>query len=51
MDNLTRYQICHDLITYFTTLIYPKKSQLGLIFRTGGSKYYFYGKMFDKNEC
>ena len=37
MDNLKRYQICHDLITYFATLISPKKSQLGLIFRTGGS--------------
>ena len=37
MDNLKRYQICHDLITYFTTLIFPKKTYLGLIFRTGGS--------------
>ena len=25
MDNLKRYQICHDLITYFATLIFPKK--------------------------
>ena len=38
MDNLKRYQICYDLITYFATLI-SKKSQLGLIFRTKGSKY------------
>ena len=37
MDNLKRYQICHDLIAYFATLTSPKKSQLGLIFRTGGS--------------
>ena len=37
MDNLKRYQICHDLITYFVTLISQKKSQLDLIFRTGGS--------------
>ena len=37
MDNLNRYQICHDLITYFATLISPKKSQLGLIFRIEGS--------------
>ena len=37
MDNLKRYHICHDLITYFATLIFSKKSQLGLIFRTGGS--------------
>ena len=37
MDNLKRYQICHDLITYFATLIFPKKSYLGLIFRNGGS--------------
>ena len=37
MDNLKRYQICHDLITYFATLISPKKCQLGLIFRTEGS--------------
>ena len=37
MDNLKKYQICHDLITFFATLISPKKSQLGLIFRTGGS--------------
>ena len=35
MDNLKRYQICHDLITYFATLI-SKKNQLDLIFRTGG---------------
>ena len=38
MDNLKRYQICHHLITYFATLIFPKKSYLGLIFRNGGSK-------------
>ena len=37
MDNLKRYQICHDLITYFATLISPKKSQLGPIFMTRGS--------------
>ena len=37
MDNLKIYQICHNLITYFATLISPKKSHLGLIFRTGGS--------------
>ena len=37
IDNLKRYQICHDLITYFATLISPKQSQLGLIFRTGCS--------------
>ena len=29
--------VCRDLITYFETLISPKKSQLDLIFRTGGS--------------
>ena len=39
MDNLKWYQICYDLITYFATLT-SKKSQLGLIFRTGGSIYY-----------
>ena len=37
MDNLKRYQICHHLITYFATLILPKKSYLGLIFRNRGS--------------
>ena len=37
MYNLKIYQICHDLIAYFATLTSPKKSQLGLIFRTGGS--------------
>ena len=37
MDNLNIYQICHHLITYFATLISPEKSQLGPIFRTGGS--------------
>ena len=37
MDNLKIYQIYHHLITYFATLISPKKSQLGPIFRTGGS--------------
>ena len=37
MYNLKIYQICHDLIDYFATLTSPKKSQLGLIFRTGGS--------------
>ena len=36
MDNLKIYQICHHLITYFATLISPKKCQLGPIFRTGG---------------
>ena len=40
MDNLKRYQICYDLITYFATLISPKKSQLGLILRTEGNIYY-----------
>ena len=37
MDNLKIYQIYHNLITYFATLISQKKSQLDLIFRTGGS--------------
>ena len=37
MNNLKRYQIYHDLITYFATLIFPKKIYLGLIFRNGGS--------------
>ena len=37
MINLKIYQICHHLITYFATLISPKKGQLGPIFRTGGS--------------
>ena len=37
MTNLKIYQICHNLITYFVTLTSPKKSHLGLIFRTGGS--------------
>ena len=37
MDNLKIYQICHHLITYFATLISPKKSQLDPIFRTGDS--------------
>ena len=37
MDNLKIYQICHHLITYFATLISPIKSQLGPVFRTGGS--------------
>ena len=37
MYNLKIYQICHDLIAYFATLTSPKKSQLGLIFRTEGS--------------
>ena len=37
MDNLKIYQICHGLIAYFATLTSLKKSQLGLIFRTGGS--------------
>ena len=41
MYNLKVYQICHDLIAYFATLTSPKKSQLGLIFRTGGSIMYF----------
>ena len=36
MDNLKIYQICHDLIDYFTTLT-SKKSHLGPIFRTGVS--------------
>ena len=37
MNNLKIYQICHDLIDYFVTLISPKKSSLGPIFRTRGS--------------
>ena len=38
MYNLKTYQIYHDLIAYFATLIsLKKKSQLGLIFRIGGS--------------
>ena len=37
MDNLKRYQICHHLITYFATLIFPKKNYLDLKFRNGGS--------------
>ena len=37
MTDLKIYQICHNLITYFVTLTSPKKSHLGLIFRTGGS--------------
>ena len=40
MDNLKIYKICHDLIDYFATLTSPKKSHLGLIFRTGGSIIY-----------
>ena len=40
MDNLRRYQICHDLITYFAALIFPKKSQLDLIFRAGVGLYH-----------
>ena len=39
MYNLKIYQICHDLIAYFATITSPKKSQLGLIFRTGGSTF------------
>ena len=42
MVNLKIYQICHNLITYFVTLTSPDKSQLGLIFRTGGSIRFFY---------
>ena len=37
MTNLKIFQICHNLITYFVTLTSQKKSQLNLIFRTGGS--------------
>ena len=49
MDNLKRYQICHHLITYFATLIFPKKSYLGLIFRNGGSNnYYYYSDLWNK---
>ena len=40
MYNLKIYQICNDLIAYFATLTSPEKSQLGLIFRTGGSNIY-----------
>ena len=36
MDNIRIYQICHNLIVYFETLISPKKSQLNPIFKTGG---------------
>ena len=43
MYNLKIYQICHDLIAYFATLTSPKKSQLGLIFRTRGSKREIFG--------
>ena len=32
MDNLKRYQICHDLITYFATLISPKKKVNWVLF-------------------
>ena len=46
MYNLKIYQICHDLIAYFATLTPPKKSQLGLIFRTGGSIIYFRNNYF-----
>ena len=42
MDNLKIYQICHNLITYFATLISPKKSHLSLIFRTGGSNLFYF---------
>ena len=37
MTNIKIYQICHNLIAYFATFTSPKKSQLGLIFMTGGS--------------
>ena len=37
MYNLKIYQTCHDLIAYFATLTSPEKSQLSLIFRTGGN--------------
>ena len=40
MTNLKIYHICHNLITYFVTLTSPKKSHLGLIFRTGGSIFF-----------
>ena len=33
MDDIKIYQIYHNLITYFTTLTFPKKCQLGFIFR------------------
>ena len=36
MYNLKIYQIFHDLIAYFATLI-SKKNQLGPIFKTGSS--------------
>ena len=39
MVNLKIYQICYNLITYFVTLTSPKKSQLNLIFNTGGSNF------------
>ena len=38
MGYLKIYQICHDLIDYFATLTSQKKSHLGPIFRTGGSR-------------
>ena len=31
MDNLKRYQICHDLMTYFATVISKKKSIMSYI--------------------
>ena len=40
MYNLKIYQIYHDLIAYFATLTSSKKSQLGILFRTGGSIIY-----------
>ena len=45
MYNLKIYQICHDLIAYFATLTYKKKSHLGLIFRTEDS-IIFWPKLF-----
>ena len=54
MYNLKIYQICHDLIAYFATLTSPKKSQLGLIFRTGCSivqlEQYNIGPMYEPKK-
>ena len=47
MTNQKIYQICHNLITYFVTLTSPKKSHLGLIFRTGGSNIEDYKRQCD----
>ena len=51
MDNLKIYKICHHLITYFATLISPKTSQLGPIFRTGGSIIHEFKKLQCVSKC